>query len=168
MKFPTFPTLPASLNDTLKKTIWAMCTLLGTGLFATAMVQPFDVHFNGWELLFYTLKNESGGGSPRIHFVLLMVVEIMLMLAAMFLILSQRIHVMLILVSCFLLYFGLTIGKNLWLWSHSLLVFSLLAYWFASYCLPERHTVQPVMVLINAFSLIYVLWMVMKMPLLAA
>lgn len=164
MKFLTFFTLPAPL----KRFLWAICTLLGTGLFATLMVQPFDPNFSGWQLLWYTLKNDARGGSPHIQFVLLMMVEILLMISAMMLVLAQRIHVMLMITFCFLFFFWLNIGRTLWLSQYDSFVFVLLCFLIASYCLPERNEINHIYCIINGLSLIYVLWIVMKMPLQAA
>lgn len=163
MKILTIAHLPHSL----KQMLWAMCTLLGTGFFATAMIQQFDAHFNGWQLLLYTLKNDALGGSPRIHFVLLMVVEMMLMISAMALMMSMRIQITLILTSCFLLFFAFTYGTHMWFFPHTLLFYSLLSFFVATYFLPARDTFfQPTLFIINALALIYVLLIAMKLPLL--
>lgn len=163
MKILTIAHLPHSL----KQMLWAMCTLLGTGFFATAMIQQFDAHFNGWQLLLYTLKNDALGGSPRIHFVLLMVVEMMLMISAIALMMSMRIQITLILTSCFLLFFAFTYGTHMWFFPHTLLFYSLLSFFVATYFLPARDTFfQPTLFIINALALIYVLLIAMKLPLL--
>lgn len=168
MKFLTLPHFSNPLkHNPLKQMLWAICTLLGTGFFATAMVQQFDTNFNGWELLLYTLKNDALGGSPRIHFVLLMVVEMMLMVSAIALMMSMRIQITLIITCCFLLFFAFSYGTHMWFFPHTLLFFSLLSFFVATYFLPARDTFfQPILFIINTLALIYVLWMTVKLPLL--
>lgn len=154
----------STLLNSFKQFSWAMCTLLGTGLFATAMAQPFDQNFNGWQLFWHTIKNDARGGAPHIHFVLLMVVQILLILAAMALIFRKRVHVMLVLASSYLGFFAWQIGLNLWLFPHDLILYTLLLLFVASYCLPEGNFIEPTTFTINALSLIYVVLMVLKMP----